>query len=100
LRRRERLARLHIDYEKLEPYPLKFVETPTVAASSPRHGAAINSHGGVKPPPQKPLSYRVEDKLRLSKDRRSLKVNDTLTLAGTRRRRLNIAWPTAARSNG
>ncbi len=98
LRRRERLARLHIDYGKLEPYPLKFVETPTVAASSPRHGAA--SHGGVKPPPQKPLSYRVEDKLRLSKDRRSLKINDTLTLAGTRRRHSNIAWPTAARSNG
>ena len=29
-----------------------------------------------------PLSYRVEDKMRLSKDRRSLKVNDTLTLDG------------------
>ena len=29
-----------------------------------------------------PLSYRVEDKMRLSKDRRSLKGNDSLTLAG------------------
>ena len=28
------------------------------------------------------LSYRVEDKMRLSKDRKSLKVNDSLTLSG------------------
>jgi predicted helicase len=78
------LARLHIEYEKLEPCPLKFIETTDVAASSPRHG-------GVKPPLQTadlkvsatiPLSYRVEDKMRLSKDRRSLKVNDSLTLGG------------------
>ncbi len=93
------LADLHIDYEKLEPYPLKFIETCSgilgadVAASLPRHG-------GVKPPLPKaerrsalqnadlkvgatiPLSYRVEDKMRLSKDRRSLKVNDSLTLGG------------------
>ncbi|HEV2493648.1 MAG TPA: type ISP restriction/modification enzyme [Terriglobia bacterium] len=73
------LARLHIEYEKLEPWPLEFIETssgvlgPDVAASLPRHG-------GVKPP--LPLSYRVEDKMRLSKDRRSLKVNDSLTLGG------------------
>ena len=53
------LARLHLDYEQLEPYPLKFVETPSV-----------------------PLSYRVEDKMRLSKDRTALKVNESLTLAG------------------
>jgi len=64
-----------------------------VAASLPRHG-------GVKPPLQKaerrsalqnadlkvgatiPLSYRVEDKMRLAKDRRSLRVNDSLTLGG------------------
>ncbi len=26
------LARLHIEYEKLQPYPLKYVETPAVAA--------------------------------------------------------------------
>jgi predicted helicase len=29
-----------------------------------------------------PLSYRVEDKMRLSKDKRSVKVNDSLTLGG------------------
>jgi hypothetical protein len=64
-----------------------------VAASLPRHG-------GVKPPLQKaerrsalhnadlkvgatiPLSYRVEDKMRLAKDHRSLRINDSLTLGG------------------
>ena len=50
---------LHVDYEKLEPYELTFKENRS-----------------------KPLSYCVEDKMRLSKDRKSLKVNDTLTLAG------------------
>ena len=84
------LARLHIEYEGLEPYPLKFIETSSgvlgtdVAASLPRHG-------GVKPPLRNadlkvgatiPLSYRVEDKMRLAKDHRSLKVNDSLTLGG------------------
>lgn len=53
------LARLHVDYEKLEPYPLKFLENRDL-----------------------PLSYLVEDQMRLSKDRHSLKVNDSLTLAG------------------
>jgi len=53
------LARLHIEYEKLEPYPLKFLENRDL-----------------------PLSYRVEDKMRLAKDRRSLKVNPSLTLSG------------------
>jgi predicted helicase len=53
------LARLHLDYEKLEPYPLKWLETPDV-----------------------PLSYRVEDKMRLSKDKTALTVNPSLTLAG------------------
>jgi predicted helicase len=53
------LARLHLDYEKLERYPLKWIETPGV-----------------------PLSYRVEDKMRLSKDKTSLAVNPSLTLAG------------------
>jgi predicted helicase len=55
----EQLARLHLDYEKLEPYPLKWIETEGV-----------------------PLSYRVEDKMRLSKDKTSLAVNPSLTLAG------------------
>ncbi|MGD1155984.1 MAG: type ISP restriction/modification enzyme [Terriglobia bacterium] len=53
------LARLHIEYEKLEPYKVKFLENKDL-----------------------PLSYRVEDKMRLSKDHRSLKVNDSLTLGG------------------
>jgi predicted helicase len=55
----EELSRLQLDYEKLDPYPLKWIETPGV-----------------------PLSYRVEDKMRLSKDKTSLAVNPSLTLAG------------------
>jgi predicted helicase len=53
------LAALHLDYEKLSPWELEFVETPGV-----------------------PLSYRVEDKLRLSKDKARLVVNRSLALAG------------------
>lgn len=53
------LARLHLDYEKLDPYPLDFVENPAC-----------------------PLSYRVHDKMRLSKDKTSIAVNPSLTLAG------------------
>ena len=83
------LAGLHIDYEKGEPYPLKYVETASVAAgfSPPQESvrlkadattpAALKGGGTVAP-----LSYRVEDKMRLAKDRKSLKVNDTLTLSG------------------
>ncbi|MFB3921582.1 MAG: type ISP restriction/modification enzyme [Terriglobia bacterium] len=81
------LAELHINYETIEPYPLKYVET----AGSPRR--SLNSRpsprgrewpggpgeGGHTP---QPLSYRVDDKMRLAKDRLSLKVNDTLTLSG------------------
>ena len=54
----EKLARLHLDYETLEPWPLKWIETPGV-----------------------PLSYRVE-KMKLSKDKSTLVVNPSLTLAG------------------
>ena len=54
----EKLARLHLDYETLEPWPLKWIETPGV-----------------------PLSYRVE-KMRLSKDKTTLAVNKSLTLGG------------------
>gem|GEM_PF-33946 len=53
----ERLADLHVNYETVEPWPLEAVCTAT------------------------PLSYRVE-KMRLSKDRTELVVNDTLTLRG------------------
>ncbi len=51
------LARLHIDYESLEPWPLEYVEQRDV-----------------------PFSERVE-KMKLNKDRTSLKVNDSLTLS-------------------
>ncbi|MFL5343134.1 MAG: type ISP restriction/modification enzyme [Gemmataceae bacterium] len=50
---------MHLDYEQLPPFELKFVETDGV-----------------------PLSYRVEDKMRLSKDKTALRVNPSLTLAG------------------
>ena len=53
------LTQLHINYEKLEPYPLRFLENRDV-----------------------PLSYRVDDKMRLSKDKASVNVNKSLTLAG------------------
>lgn len=53
------LARLHLEYETLEPYPLTWIETPDV-----------------------PLSYRVESKMRLNKEKTSLVVNPSLTLGG------------------
>ena len=52
------LADLHLNYESLEPWPLDWVETPEL-----------------------PLSYRVE-KMKLNKDKTSLRVNESLTLAG------------------
>jgi len=54
----ERLAKLHLDYEKLKPWDLEFIETPGLS-----------------------LSYRIEDKMRLSKDKLRLTVNPSLTLA-------------------
>ncbi len=54
----QELARLHLDYEQLEPWPLVWLETPGV-----------------------PLSYHVE-KMKLAKDKKSLVVNAWLTLAG------------------
>jgi predicted helicase len=53
------LALLHLEYEKLDPWPLEFQETPG-----------------------EPLSYRVEDRMRLSKDKTRLAVNKSLALAG------------------
>jgi predicted helicase len=53
----KKLAALHLDYEKLQPWQLDFIETPG-----------------------EPLSYRVKDKMRLSKDKTQLKVNGSLTL--------------------
>jgi predicted helicase len=55
----EKLARRHLDYERLKPWELDIIETPGL-----------------------PLSYRVEDKMRLSKDKLRLTVNPSLTLAG------------------
>src|SRR6267142_1583083 len=55
----EQLAKLHLDYEKLKPWDLEPIETPGV-----------------------PLNYRIEDKMRLSKDKLRLTVNPSLTLAG------------------
>jgi predicted helicase len=55
----QELARWHLDYENIEPCPLKWLETDGV-----------------------PLSYKVLDKMRLSKDKTALRVNPSLTLAG------------------
>ena len=52
------LARLHVEYESLNLWPLVYVENPDV-----------------------PFSERVT-KMKLSADRQSLKVNESLTLAG------------------
>ena len=54
--------------------------TPPKQASARRAAASRRT---PKPPAAGlPLSYRVEDKMRLAKDRRSLKVNPSLTLGG------------------
>ncbi len=53
----KQLAALHLEYEKLEPWPLKWIETPG-----------------------EPLDYRVE-KMKLSKDKTSLIINRSLTVA-------------------
>ncbi len=57
----EKLCKLHLDYEQLEPWPL----TELVAEGA--KGRDL---------------YVVADKMRLSKDRKSLKVNKHLTLQG------------------
>ena len=68
------LTRLHIDYEKLEPYPLKFIETtasfgvrelapafvpPKLASAG---NAAVSRRSPNPASASLPLSYRVEDK--------------------------------------
>ncbi len=52
------LAHLHLDYESLEPWPLEYLEQKSI-----------------------PFSERVI-KMKLSKDRTSIRVNESLTLAG------------------
>ena len=54
----ERLGEIHVGYEDVEEYPLRFVETPDT-----------------------PLDWRVE-KMRLSRDKTGIKYNDFLTLDG------------------
>ena len=54
----KRLAEIHVNYEQQPEYPLEKIETPG-----------------------KPLDWRVE-KMKLSKDKRSLIYNDFLTLSG------------------
>ena len=53
-----RLADIHVGYEEMSPYPLSMVETPG-----------------------QPLNWRVE-KMRLSKDKRSIRYNEFLTVEG------------------
>ena len=53
-----RLADIHVGYEEMSPYPLTLVETPG-----------------------QPLNWRVE-KMRLSKDKRSIRYNAFLTVEG------------------
>ncbi len=53
----EQLADLHLNYEQAEPWSLRW----------------IHADG-------KPLSYRVDDKMRLSKDKATLVVNESLSL--------------------
>ncbi len=53
------LARLHLGYEEIEPYPLDF-----------------NGKPGI------PLSYKVDDRLRLNREKTAIKVNRSLTLSG------------------
>ncbi len=54
----KRLGEIHVGYEGVDEYPLRFVETPDT-----------------------PLDWRVE-KMRLSKDKTGVKYNDFLTLDG------------------
>ena len=71
------LARLHIEYETLEPYPLKYLENPGL-----------------------PLSYRVEDKMRLSKDRQIAQGERLAHALRHSARGFDTVWATAARWNG
>ena len=54
----QRLGQIHVGYEEVDAYPLRFVETPDT-----------------------PLDWRVE-KMRLSRDKTQIKYNDFLTLDG------------------
>ncbi len=105
------LAHWHLDYEQIEPYPLTFVEKKTIgpdgnpagrraekgfsAQQKPSPNPSLQRRGtGCGPSPEPSLRgrgtprtrtiddlYRVEDKMRLSKDKTELMVNPLLTLA-------------------
>jgi predicted helicase len=68
----KQLARWHLDYEQIEPYKLEFVEKKTVGDGAARGGRCRTIED----------LYRVEDKMRLSKDKTALVVNPLLTLEG------------------
>ena len=72
----KQLARLHLEYEDLDPYDLQWIESDAVT-----------------------LSYRV-DRMKLSKDKTALMVNDSLTLAGIPRTCSPIASATVAPWSG
>jgi predicted helicase len=55
----QKLIELHLHYKTLDPWALELVKTPGV-----------------------PISYRVKDKMRLSKDKTRLTINPSLSLAG------------------
>jgi predicted helicase len=55
----KQLAELHLNYEQLKPWPLKFIEAENV-----------------------PLSYVVAGKMKLNRDKTTLQVNDSLILEG------------------
>lgn len=55
----KQLAKLRLNYEQAKPWPLKFIEAEGV-----------------------PLNYLVTNKIKLNKDKTSLRVNDSLILEG------------------
>ena len=64
----KQLADLHLAYEQLEPWPLEWVHAKG-----------------------KPLSYRVE-KMKLDKDKTTLRINESLSLANIPPRHSSTAW--------
>jgi predicted helicase len=55
----QNLAKWHLEYESIKPYKLTFETSKDI-----------------------PLSYRVDDKMRLSRDKSEIRVNSSLTLTG------------------
>jgi predicted helicase len=87
------LAHWHLDYEQVEPYKLQFTEKKTVgnggAAKAGRADTRTDARGAIGNGPthaghRRTIDdlYRVEDKMRLSKDKTALAINPLLTLEG------------------